>query len=252
MTGRTAERVVVPVNLARVLLIDPSPSSRTTLIAGLAGLHFAVDEASSAADALQRLAGERIDIVLLDLDRPDAVGPDLIENVRRRWRLPIVVLSARPGDDGLVDAFDRGADDYVAKPVNLAKLAARLRAALRHRFRAREVAPLLQYGEIAIDPLNRRVTRSGRDIKLSPTEYDILTLLAEHAGKILTHDYLLRRIWGPDKINNIEYLRVYVRALRRKLGEADIRREMIHTESGVGYRFMPLAALPVHNCQPAA
>jgi two-component system, OmpR family, KDP operon response regulator KdpE len=239
-------------NLPRLLLVDASETSRTMLVAGLTGLHFAIEEATSAAAALQRLAGERADIVLLDFDLPDAGGLDLISGIRRRWPIPLVVLSAKPTEDGLLEAFERGADDYVGKPVNFPKLAARLRAALRHRFRAREATPLLHYGEIAIDPLNRRVTRAGRDVKLSPTEYDILTLLAEHAGKILTHDYLLRRVWGPDKINDIQYLRVYVRALRRKLGEPDARREMIRTESGVGYRFVPVTTRPGESCQSAA
>jgi two-component system KDP operon response regulator KdpE len=244
-------------NLPRLLLVDASEANRTALVAGLTGQHFALEEATSAATALQRLACERTDLVLLDFDLPDAGdlkagGLELISVIRRRWPIPLVVLSAQPTEDGLLAAFERGADDYVGKPVNFPKLAARLRAALRHRFRARDAAPLLHYGEIAIDPLNRRVTHAGRDVKLSPTEYDILSLLAEHAGKILTHDYLLRRIWGPDKIHDIQYLRVYVRALRRKLGEPDARREMIRTESGIGYRFVPVTAQPPESCQSAA
>jgi two-component system KDP operon response regulator KdpE len=241
-----------PANLPRLLLIDASAQSRAILVAALGAQRFEMHEAASAAAALQRPDRERFDLILLDLDLPDSSGFDLIATLRRRSLVPIVVLSSHPDERSLIDAFDRGADDYVAKPVNIAKLTARLRAALRHRFRARAVTPLLHYGEIAIDPINRRVTRAGRDVKLSPTEFDILTLLTEHAGKILTHDFLLRRVWGPNKINDIQYLRVYVRALRQKLGAPDAQRHVIRTESGVGYRFMPAAALPAHGFQPAA
>ena len=236
----------------RLLLIDASAASRAALGASLTQQRFAVDEVASAAAALQHLDMHQPDLILLALDLPDTNGLDLIAALRRRSMVPIVALAARPDEASLIEALDRGADDYVAKPVNVAKLAARLRAALRHRFRARDTAPLMHYGEISIDPANRRVTRAGRDVKLSPTEYDILTLLTEHAGKILTHDYLLRRVWGPNKVNDIQYLRVYVRALRQKLGAPDARREVIRTESGIGYRFVPLSALPAENCQPAA
>lgn len=233
------------------LLIIGAADRRAALADALKSADFDTAQAGSPAEALLRFETELFDAVLLDLDLPDADALDLLCTLRRRSLLPIVTLSARPSETGLLDAFELGADDYVAFPVNSAKLGARLRAALRHRFQAREIEPLLHYGEIAIDPANRRVLRSGRLVRLSPTEYEILTLLTQHAGKILTHDYLLRRVWGPNKINDIQYLRVYMRSLRQKLVSPEAQRDVIRTESGIGYCFVP-AEHSTHSCQPAA
>jgi two-component system KDP operon response regulator KdpE len=241
----------MPANPPLVLLVDASPQRRSTLAAGLAEHHFAAAETASAVEALERLEGERFDAILLNLDLPAADALDLITTLRRRSLVPILALTARPSEASLIDAFGRGADDYVAMPANLAKLVARLRAALRHRFRARDAAPIRHYGDISVDPMNRRVQHAGRDVKLSPIEYQILTLLTEHAGKTLTHDYLLRRVWGPNKINDIQYLRVYMRSLRQKLVSPEAQRDVIRTESGIGYRFVP-ADHSTHSCQPAA
>jgi len=237
----------MPVELPRLLILDAQPHRRTAFAATLAPHGFSTTEAGTPEDALDRLDCQTIDAILLDLGLPDTDAFDLITTLRHRSLMPILVLADRPSETGLLEAFERGADDYIARPVNSAKLAARLRTALRHRFQARAVEPLLEYGEIAIDPANRRVLRAGRDIKLSPTEYEILTLLTQHAGKILTHDFLLRRVWGPNKINDTQYLRVYMRSLRQKLVPPEAQRQVIQTESGIGYRFVP-----TRSCQSAA
>jgi two-component system, OmpR family, KDP operon response regulator KdpE len=239
-------------NQISLLVVDDAPQIQRLLRTGLAAQRFHTVEAPSAAAALTQLGRQEFDLMILDLGLPDRSGLELIEEIRRGSSLPIIVLSVLDDETSTVKAFELGADDYVTKPFSMAELVARIRAALRHRFQAQGTPPVLYHGDLAIDLVNRRVTRAGADVKLSPTEYDILTLLAEHAGKILTHDYLLRRVWGPDKINDIQYLRVYVRALRRKLGEPDARREMIRTESGVGYRFVPVTTRPGESCQSAA
>jgi two-component system KDP operon response regulator KdpE len=200
----------------------------------LAGQKFAVAEAGTAALALKRLGQESFDLVILDLGLPDRSGFAVIEEVRRASKIPIIVLSVRSDEAGKVKALELGADDYVTKPFGMAELVSRIRVALRHRFHEQGTEPLLVAGPVTIDLVNRRVTRDGHVLRLSPTEYDLLHLLALHAGKILTHDFILRRVWGDDKADDVQYLRVYIRALRQKLGESDV----IRTETGVGYRLI--------------
>jgi two-component system KDP operon response regulator KdpE len=219
-----------------ILVIDDEPQIRRLLKTSLASQRFHVIEAGAAAAGLKRLATESVDLVLLDLGLPDRSGLEVIEEIRKTSAIPIIVLSVRDDEAGKVKAFELGADDYVTKPFGMAELVSRIRVALRHRLQAQGTPAVVQCGELAIDLVNRRVTRAGRDIKLSPTEYELLRLLAEHGGKILTHDYLLRQVWGADKIHDIQYLRVYIRALRQKLSDAAEQSDIIRTETGIGYR----------------
>jgi two-component system KDP operon response regulator KdpE len=220
----------------RILVVDDEPQIRRLLRTSLVPQKFEVVEASTAALALKQLASSEFDLVLLDLGLPDRSGIEVIEDIRAMSQVPIIVLSVRSDEAGKVKALELGADDYVTKPFGMAELVTRIRVALRHRFQAQGTLPVLRAGDLEIDLVNRRVSRGGEEIKLSPTEYDIVRLLAEHAGKILTHDYILRRVWGDDKADDIQYLRVYVRAIRKKLGIKVGENEMIHTEMGVGYR----------------
>ena len=199
---------------------------------------FEVAEASTAGAALKRLDVEEFDLVILDLGLPDRSGIEVIEEIRATSTIPIIVLSVRSDEAGKVKALELGADDYVTKPFGMAELVTRIRVALKHRYQAQGTIPLLRSGDLEIDLVTRQVTRAGHEIRLSPTEYDILRLLAEHAGKILTHDYILRTVWGEDKTGDVQYLRVYVRALRQKLGSKVGENEVIRTEMGVGYRLM--------------
>lgn len=219
-----------------ILVVDDEPQIHRLLKTSLTGQRLELLEVSTAEQALQRLAAEPVDLVILDLGLPDKSGLHVIAKVRETSSVPIIVLTVRNDDEAKVKAFDLGADDYLAKPFSTAELAVRIRAALRHRYQARGTQPLLRCGDLAIDLVRRRVTRAGKEIKLSRTEYDILRLLAENADKILTHDYMLRQIWGNENIKDMQYLRVYIRALRQKLGDKLGQNELIRTEPRVGYR----------------
>jgi len=225
-------------NPQKILVVDDEPQIRRLLKTTLVPQRFEVAEASSAAAALKRFDGEEFDLVILDLGLPDRSGIEIIEEIRKRSPVPIIVLSVRSDEAGKVKALELGADDYMTKPFGMAELVTRIKVALRHRYQAQGTQPVLKAGDLTIDLVNRHVTRAGQEIKLSPTEYDILRLLAEHAGKILTHDFLLRKVWGDDKIDDVQYLRVYVRALRQKLGDKIGENEILRTEMGVGYRLM--------------
>lgn len=225
-------------NPPRILVVDDEPQIRRLLKTSLVPQKFEIAEASTAYAALKKLDAESFDLVILDLGLPDRSGIEVIEEIRKRSSVPIIVLSVRSDEAGKVKALELGADDYMTKPFGMAELVTRIRVALRHRYQAQGTPPLLKAGDLTIDLVNRQVMRAGHEIKLSPTEYEILRLLAEHAGKILTHDYLLRRVWGDDKVDDVQYLRVYVRALRQKLGDRIGETEIIRTEMGIGYRLM--------------
>jgi two-component system KDP operon response regulator KdpE len=225
-------------NPPKILVVDDEPQIRRLLKTSLVPQKFEVTEASTAGAALKRLDAEAFDLIILDLGLPDRSGIEVIAEVRKTSPVPIIVLSVRNDEAGKVRALELGADDYVTKPFGMAELVSRIRVALRHRFQAQGTQPVLKAGDITIDLVNRQVSKSGQDIKLSPTEYDILRLLAEHAGKILTHDFLLRRVWGDDKADDVQYLRVYIRALRQKLGDRVGEADIIRTEMGIGYRLM--------------
>jgi two-component system KDP operon response regulator KdpE len=222
----------------KILVVDDEPQIRRLLRTSLVPQKFEIAEASTAAAALKLLAADAFDLVILDLGLPDRSGIEVIGEIRAMSQMPIIVLSVRNDEAGKVKALELGADDYVTKPFGMAELVTRIRVALRHRYQAQGTLPVLRAGDLEIDLVNRRVSRSGAEIKLSPTEYDIVRLLAEHAGKILTHDYILRRVWGDDKADDVQYLRVYVRAIRKKLGDRIGENEIIRTEMGIGYRLV--------------
>jgi two-component system KDP operon response regulator KdpE len=223
---------------AKILVVDDEPQIRRLLKTSLVPQKFDITEAGTAGIALKRLDQEEFDLVILDLGLPDRSGIEVIEEVRKSSSVPIIVLSVRSDEAGKVKALELGADDYITKPFGMAELVTRIRVALRHRYQAQGTQPVLKAGDLTIDLVNRRVSRGTQEIKLSPTEYDILRLLTEHAGKILTHDFLLRKVWGDDKIDDVQYLRVYVRALRQKLGDRIGESEIIRTEMGIGYRLI--------------
>ncbi len=225
-------------NQPKILVVDDEPQIRRLLRTSLVPQKFEVAEASTASVALKRLAAEEFDLVILDLGLPDRSGIEVIDEVRKTSPVPIIVLSVRNDESGKVKALELGADDYVTKPFGMAELVTRMRVALRHRYQAQGTQPVLRAGDLEIDLVSRRVSRGDDEIKLSPTEYNILRLLAEHAGKILTHDFILRRVWGNDKADDVQYLRVYVRSLRQKLGDKLGGNEVIRTETGIGYRLM--------------
>jgi len=218
----------------RVLVIDDEPPIRKLLRMGLATQGYQTAEAQNGKAALELLA-ENPDLIILDLGLPDVQGLDLLRTIRERNdKVPIVVLSSRGDEHAKVAALDLGADDYVTKPFGMEELLARIRAALRHQLQVHGERPIFRLGDLSVDLVRRVVKLRDEEVKLSPKEYDLLRLLVQHAGKVLTHRFLLGELWDP--LTDAQYLRVYVRQLRQKL-EADTERpQYILTETGIGYR----------------
>lgn len=222
-------------NGVRILAVDDEQPIRKLLRTGLSVEGYTVIEARNGREAMELVAAEPPDLILLDLGLPDLQGHDLLE----RWRaaaldLPVIILSSRTDEGGIVRALELGADDYVTKPFGMKELTARIRVALRHRLQTQGERPLFQAGELSVD-LVRRIVRLGpREVKLSPKEYDILRILVQHAGKVITHQHLLKLVWGDNA--EVQYLRVYVRQLRQKIEDSADQPKYITTETGVGYR----------------
>jgi two-component system KDP operon response regulator KdpE len=221
-------------NAIKVLVIDDEPPIRKLLRMGLSTQGYDIIEASNGKIALEKLA-EGPALVILDLGLPDIQGLDLLRMIRgRNESVPIVVLSSRGDEAGKVQALDLGADDYLTKPFGMDELLARMRAALRHQLQVQGERPLFRTGDLSVDLVRRIVKVGEKDIKLSPKEYDLLRVLVQHAGKVLTHRFLLHELW--DELTDAQYLRVYVRQLRQKIEADPERPQFVLTETGVGYR----------------
>ncbi len=219
----------------RILVIDDEPPIRKLLRMGLSSQGYHVLEAPDGRAALDLLGREAPDLIILDLGLPDVKGHELLRVIRERHEtIPVVVLSSRGDEAGVVEAFDLGADDYVTKPFGMNELLARLRAALRHQLAVQGERPVFRVEELSVDLVRRIVRMAERDVKLSPKEYEVLRLMVLHAGKVLTHAHILREVWGSS--TDSQYLRVYVRQLRQKLEPDPERPRYILTETGVGYR----------------
>lgn len=219
----------------RILVVDDEPAILRFLRAGLGSQGYVVADARTAAEALSAVARKAADLIVLDLGLPDRDGLDLIPTLRAAdATLPIIVLSSRSDERAKVAALDSGADDYVTKPFGMEELLARIRAAVRHKLAQQGELPVFHSGELAVDLVRRVVSVRGEEIKLSPREWDLLRLLVAHAGKVLTHRFILREVWGGE--TDVQYLRIYVRALRQKLETNPERPQLILTETGVGYR----------------
>ena len=218
----------------RVLVVDDEPPIRKLLRMGLSTQGYRVIEAPDGRSALD-LIREKPDLVILDLGLPDMQGLELLRTMRTRdERVPIVVLSSRADEVAKVQALDLGADDYVTKPFGMDELLARIRAALRHQLQVEGERPIFRVGDLSVDLVRRIVKTGDKEVKLSPKEYELLRLLVQHAGKVLTHRFLLKELWSD--LTDAQYLRVYVRQLRQKI-EADPQRpQYILTETGIGYR----------------
>ena len=218
----------------KVLVIDDEPPIRKLLRMGLTTQGYDILEASNGRSALELLA-QAPALVILDLGLPDIDGHELLRTIRaRNEAVPIVVLSSRGDEAGKVQALDLGADDYVTKPFGMDELLARLRAALRHQLQVKGERPVFRTGDLSVDLVRRIVKVGEREIKLSPKEYDLLRVLVQHAGKVLTHRFLLKELW--DELTDAQYLRVYVRQLRQKIEADPERPHYVLTETGIGYR----------------
>ena len=218
----------------RVLVIDDEPPIRKLLRMGLTAQGYQILEAPNGKTALELLK-EAPDLIILDLGLPDMHGHDLLQTIRaRNESVPIVVLSSRGDEAGKVQALDLGADDYVTKPFGMDELLARMRAALRHQLQTQGERPVFRLGDLSVDLVRRIVKVGEREVKLSPKEYDLLRVLVQHAGKVLTHKFLLGELW--DDLTDAQYLRVYVRQLRQKIEADPEQPRYVLTETGVGYR----------------
>lgn len=219
----------------KILVVDDEPQIRKLLRVGLGTEGYTILEAGTAREAVELIRQARPSLVLLDLGLPDIAGHDLLA----KWRnelldLPIIILSSRTDEAGIVKALELGADDYVTKPFGTKELVARIRVALRHRLQQQGERALFKTGDLSVDLVKRIVRIAGKEVKLSPKEYDILRILVQHAGKVLTHQHLLNQVW--DGSTDVQYLRVYVRQLRQKIELTPDQPQYIITETGVGYR----------------
>jgi len=223
---------------ARILVIDDESQIRKLLRVALTAYGYEVKEVACGQDGLRETAIYRPDLVILDLGLPDIDGLEVLRQLREWSEIPVIILSVKEQEQDKITALDTGADDYVSKPFSMGELLARVRTALRHSYHANEENPILILNDLEIDIIHRRVKVNDNEVKLTPTEYDILKNLAIHAGKVLTHRQLLTTIWGKAYENDTHYLRVYIGQLRKKIEIDPSRPKHILTESGVGYRLL--------------
>ena len=229
----------------KIMIVDDEPPIRKLLRMGLSTQGYEVLEASNGKIALDLLKQEPA-LIILDLGLPDIQGHELLRMIRERNdSVPIVVLSSRGDEAGKVLALDLGADDYLTKPFGMDELLARLRAALRHQLQVHGERPIFRSGELSVDLVRRTVKVGDKDVKLSPKEYDLLRILVQHAGKVLTHKFLLGELW--DQLTDAQFLRVYVRQLRQKIEVDPERPQFVLTETGIGYRLR----VPDETAKPA-
>ena len=221
----------------RILVVDDEPQIHRFLGPALDAAGYEHVRADDGASALREIARKAPDAVVLDLGLPDIDGRDALIKARAFYDGPIIILSARDKETEKIDALDAGADDYVEKPFGVGELLARLRVAMRHRLQREGGQPIMRAGDVEIDMINRLVSKAGAPMRLSPKEYDLLAIMAQGAGKVLTHRQLLTAVWGPAHEHDVQYLRVFVGQLRHKLEDDPNVPKIILTEPGVGYRF---------------
>ena len=219
----------------QVLVVDDEAAIMRFLKPALEANDYEMTSVGTVADAIKRIAAHAPDIVLLDLGLPDGDGKEVIKRAREWSDVPIIVLSARERETEKIESLDLGADDYVNKPFNVGELLARMRTALRHRMRKAEI-PVLRVGNLEIDSVRHRATRAGAELKLTPKEFELLSFLGKHAGRVLTHRQILTAVWGPAHAEDTQYLRVYVGQLRQKVEDRADDPRVILTEPGIGYR----------------
>ena len=221
----------------RVLVVDDEPQILRFLKPALEAAGYEVIEAENGTEALRKVATSAPALVILDLGLPDMDGKEVVTRIRGWSAIPIIILSARDRETEKIAALDIGADDYIEKPFSIGELTARMRAALRHIKGADATRDRIMTDGLTIDFIHRRVERDGATIKLTPKEYDLLALMAHHAGKVVTHKMLLTSVWGPAHGDDLQYLRVFIGQLRAKVERDPAAPRIIGTEPGVGYRF---------------
>lgn len=221
---------------AKILIVDDETSISKLLRHSLQAHNFQVVEAATGSEGIQRLIEERPDLVILDYGLPDISGIEVLQKIREWSKTPVIFLTVRSGDDDKVLALDTGADDYLTKPFSVPELLARIRVALRHSISS-EGAPVFRSGPIEVDRSAHVVRVNGQEVKLTATEYSLLSVLVAHAGKVVPHRIILNDVWGPNSVEHNHYLRVYFGQIRKKFESALVGAgDCISTESGVGYR----------------
>jgi two-component system KDP operon response regulator KdpE len=224
-------------NKAEILVIDDEVQIRKLLEITLGSHHYHVTEAITAKEGLIRASNHPPDLILLDIGLPDLDGHTVLQKLREWFTNPIIILSVQNHEEGIIRALDNGANDYLSKPFRTGELLARIRSALRASV-SDDSSLIIESGGVEIDLSTRSVKKNGELVRLTTTEYSLLALLARNEGKVLTHQFLLRAIWGPGYINQSQYLRVFIAQIRKKIEDDPNRPEMLLTESGVGYRLM--------------
>lgn len=224
-------------NKAQVLVIDDELQIQKLLEITLQSHDYAVRLASNAKEGLMMAADHPPDMIILDLGLPDTHGHEVLKSLREWYTDPIIILSVQNGEADIIKALDNGANDYLTKPFRTGELLARMRSAFRSS-NMHDSEPIVQYKDLEIDFAARTVKKNGVAVKLTSTEYSLLALFAKHEGKVLTHPYLLREVWGTGYISQSQYLRVFVAQLRKKIEDDPNRPTLLLTESGVGYRFI--------------
>jgi two-component system KDP operon response regulator KdpE len=223
--------------LKKILVIDDESSIRKLLRVSLEANDYQIIEAATGGEGLQKILEERPEIILLDLGLPDKSGLTIIKEIRQWSQTPIIVLTVIDRDQDKIDALDGGADDYITKPFSVSELLVRIRVALRHAHPT-ENTTVLTCGPLEVDLAGHLVKLNQQLVKLTATEYDILKVLIRHKGKVVTHRMLLNEVWGPNSVEHVHYLRVYLGNLRKKLKVENSIHELISTEAGVGYRLL--------------
>jgi two-component system KDP operon response regulator KdpE len=223
---------------ARILVIDDEPQIRRFLEISLRSQGYAVEEAATGRQGLERLATRGADLVVLDLGLPDLDGHEVLSELRGWSHVPVIVLSVRASESEKVRALDGGANDYVTKPFGIQEFMARVRGLLRERGAAADSPPVFDDGRLRVDLARRTVTLQGEPLRLTRKEYAVLAMLVRHAGRVVTQRQLLSELWGPQHVEDTHYLRIVVGKIRGKLGDSHARPRYLQTEPGVGYRFV--------------
>ncbi|MEI3775925.1 two-component system response regulator KdpE [Pectobacterium brasiliense] len=224
---------------ATILIVEDEKEIRRFVRQALEGEGCRVFDAETMQRGLLEAATRKPDLIILDLGLPDGNGIDYIRDLRQWSSLPVIVLSARTDEQDKIDALDAGADDYLTKPFGIGELLARLRVALRRHSNTQQETPLVSFGAITVDLLNRQVNRDGQELHLTPIEFRLLATLLANPGKVLTQRQLLAQVWGPNAVEHSHYLRIYMGHLRQKLESDPARPRHLLTETAIGYRFMP-------------
>ncbi len=221
----------------KILIIDDEKEIRKLLRVTLSAHNFMVEESENGNSGITKAAFFKPDLILLDLSLPDIDGLDVLRRIREFAKMPIIILSVRENENDKIIALDSGADDYVTKPFGIGELLARIRAAIRHS-KVEINEPVIVFDNLTIDFIKRIIKVGKNEIKLSPTEFDILKILAQNKEKIVTQKYLLEKVWGPTYLNESHYLRIYIGQIRKKIEKDPARPEHLLTEPGIGYRLV--------------